>query len=264
MQLGVDRHRVPDVTPAAVDPVFRSRVPSLGGHCLGCVLERLGRVPGRDEPTPFHFARLRVISRHVAAYAILAAAVTDKDLVVHDVGRGGNGDIFCRVRIRVPIPDHRAGVRIERDQVRIQCADVDLALVDGDPAIDDVATGRSADASRSLRVEGPKSLPSARVDGMHDRPRSGHIHHSVHDNRSGFNTASRFQIISPREPEPGHTGIVDLMQTTKPGRSVIEAIAGPLRACCRIGNDHRIVNRGCALSARCDTRYEGDARQSAG
>src|SRR5262249_30693181 len=133
-------------------------------------LEGLRRVARHRVEAPDLAPALRVVGRHVAAYAELGAAVADDDVALHDARRAGDR-VGARGVRRLHRPDQRAGGGVERDQAAVERAAVDAALVDRDAAVHDVAAGVRADALRHLRIVRPDELAGARVDGVDEAPR---------------------------------------------------------------------------------------------
>src|SRR5262249_45984541 len=129
-------------------------------------------IAGHGVEAPDLLARVRVVGRHVSAYPELGAAVADDHLAVDDPRRAGDG-VRARLVDGDDRPDRRAGLLVERHEPAVEHADVDAALVEGDPAVHHVAAGLLRDQLVDLRVVLPELLARARVDGEHHAPRAG-------------------------------------------------------------------------------------------
>ena len=70
----------------------------------------------------------------------------------------------------VDFPDLLTRRRIDGDQPAVVCANKHLALVEGDAAIDDVATALVADLAIHLGIVRPDALAGTHVDCVHDAP----------------------------------------------------------------------------------------------
>src|SRR5689334_21925635 len=105
---------------------------------------------------------------------------------------------------------------VERDQPAVERADEDLALVQRDAAVDDVAARLLAVARRDLGVERPQLLAGARVDRVDHAPRRGDVHDAVDDQRRGLDAALGLEVVGPRQPELLDVLAVDPVELAEP------------------------------------------------
>ena len=133
-----------------------------------------GRAGHRVE-APFERAGLGVIGGDIAAHAALihvGAAVADDGKIAGHVDGTGAGIGLRVVDDRVGVPQLLAGLGVDRVQVAVDRGDEDLALPDGDTAIDEIAAGISGRARIGLRIEGPQFLACRGIDGVDEAPGS--------------------------------------------------------------------------------------------
>ena len=99
-------------------------------------------IAGHRVEAPGELAGLGVVGGDVAAHAVLAAAVADQHLALHDARRAGDAVGLGAVDRVCTSQTLRAGLRVERDEPAVERADVDRALPDRDAAVDHVAAQR--------------------------------------------------------------------------------------------------------------------------
>ena len=244
VQRGVEGHGVPGCPAAAEFPVLAARVPGLRGLGHRLILEGLARVARHREPAPFLLARFGVVGRDVAAHAILRATVADHHVALEDARRAGDGVGACVVDERIRPSSARPGRRVERDQPAIEGADEDLALVERDAAVDDIAAGPVAQLARHLRVVGPQALARARIDRMDDAPRGRDIHDAVDNERRGLDAAGGFEVVGPFQAESLDVVGGDLRERAEARLGVVEAVGGPVPRRRRVRADAAAVNLG--------------------
>jgi hypothetical protein len=210
------------------------------------VLLRLRRIAGHGVEAPRQLAGLGIVGRHVAAHAVLRAAVADDDLPVRDARRAG--DCVRLVLIdRRRLPCDLAARRIDRGQPSVEHTDVDTALVERGAAIDDVTAGDVVVLAMHFGVVLPQLLAGARVDRVGDAPRSGRIHHAVDDQRRRLEAAVRRGFELPRETELRDIAIVDLIERTESLFVIVAAVRQPILVA-RVGRPQGgIVHRGFLL-----------------
>ena len=119
----------------------------------------------RVEP-PRALAGLRVVGVDESADAVLTARDADDHLVVHDERRERRG-VALLVFLHRRVPGDRAGLHVERDQVRVERRHEQLVAEDAEPVIDEAAAG--GQSLRQLAPVAPDLLAGARVDA----PRPG-------------------------------------------------------------------------------------------
>src|SRR5207249_1799862 len=134
----------------------RGEVPRVAGRGL-VVPDDLSavRVEGKDRGQIEIVSAARASNVANPRPAVAGAAVADEDLAFDDARSAGD-----RVRPRLVdgdlLPQRLSGLRVERDQPSVECADKDLALVDRNAAIDDVAAGFGSCLSGNLRIISPQ------------------------------------------------------------------------------------------------------------
>ena len=96
----------------------------------------LGGIARNRKEAPDLFAGLRVIGRHITSYAELGAAVTDEDFALGSTRCTGDAVVPLGIDDGVDFPDLLTAACIDGYQTTIQCADVDLALIDRNASID--------------------------------------------------------------------------------------------------------------------------------
>src|SRR5262249_11110491 len=238
--LGVVRHRVPDRPAAALHPPLP--VPGLGGSGEGLRLERLRGIAGHRVEAPRERSALRVVGREVAAHAELGAAVADQHLALHHAR--GAGDGVGPVRIHGQrLPELPAGGGVERHQPAVERAEEELALVDRYAAVHHVAAGEPAVAPRHLRVERPKYVAGARVDGVYDAPRAGREQHAVDGERGRFDAALGAEVDAPLEAELLDVAVVDLVERAHALLVVGAAVGQPVADVAARRAQARVVDR---------------------
>ena len=186
VELGVVGHRVPDRAATAADPPFA--VPGLHGLLEFGVLEAVLRVAGHRVETPRELARVGVVCGEVAAHAVLAAAIADQHLALHDAWRAGDA-VGLGAIDGVHFPALGAGLRIQRHEPAVDRADVHRALPDGDSAVDRVAAQVAAPVTRHFRVELPQLAARLRIERPHHAPGARRVHRAVHDDRARLQAA---------------------------------------------------------------------------
>ena len=206
------------------------------------VLERLRGIAGHRVPAPRQLAGFGVEGAENAANAIFAAAAADEDLPLGDERRAGDCVGARAVGARVDAPEHFAGRRVEGDQARVGRPDIDLALVDRDAAIDDIATQLVPFVARRLGIERPDLFAGLGVDRVDDGPRRRDIHDPVDDDRGRLDAADRVQRIGPGKAQFPDIGGRDLIERAEPVGAIVEAVAQPFLACLGVLDDARVVD----------------------
>ena len=239
---------VPRRAAAAVLPPLA--LPALEGHLHRSILEALGRIARHDEPAPRLLARGRVVGREEAADPVLAAAVADHDLALHDARRAGDAVVAAHGR-SLHRPRHVAGVGVEGHQPAVEQAHIDAALIDRHAAIDRAAAVARATfgvaALHERRVPAPLERAGARVHGIHDTPGRGAVEHAVRHDWRRFDLALRAHFYRPHGLQARDVGGVDLREGTVMRLGVITPVRDPLAG--RRRHQHGVVN-GLGLLAR--------------
>ncbi len=212
IQIGIEGERVPGGAAAAHRPPLPG--PGRRRHLHGIGFETVVRVAGHGVDAPDHVTGLGVVCGHVAADAILGAAVADDDLAVDDARRARDR-VGRRALDRVDLPGLLAGIAVDGDQVAVECRDIDLVAPERDTAIGHVATGIGAPAARRLRVEGPEQLARRGIQRVDDAPRHGDVHDAVMHQRRRFHRAIRVDVEIPGETEIADIAVVDAGERTE-------------------------------------------------
>ena len=202
---------VPD-RPAAADLPPLAALPCVGGVFHFRVFERQGRIARHREEAPDLLARRGVVRGDVAPHAILGPAVADEHLTPRRPRCAGNGIGALPVHERVDFPHERAGSRVESDQASVEAAHVHAALVDRDPAVDDVAARPPRPLAGHLGIVGPDLLTRNGIDGVHTAPRAREEHDAVDDDRRRLEAAVGAQVAVPGQPQFPDVLTVDVRQ----------------------------------------------------
>src|SRR6266403_2396018 len=241
VQVWIEGDAVPDGTATAVDPPLAGRIPSFRGGCHRVVLERLAWIAGNDKPSPGLRAGLGIVCSDVAPHAILGAAISDHYLAVEHARRAGDGVRMAVVGDGVLFPDFVASDCVERDQPAIIGADENLAFVERDATVDDIAAAFVALLAIYSGIEAPDSLAGPRIDGVHHAPGCSHIHDAVDHDRRRFDAADRFEIVAPHQSEIFDVVGVDLVELAETGLGIVEAGGRPVLRGRRVGLDRGAV-----------------------
>ena len=154
--------------------------------------------------------------------------VDDQGAAAVEVPLGSVGDLG--------LPDHLAGPRVERHDVRVGGVEDDLVLVDRDVAVRPAAAPRG----RKLPPVLPQHVAGRRVERLHDVAGAGQVHHPfVHDGRGLLR--SGLHRPRPDHPQVPDVGAVDLVQ-----RAVTPAVLrpAPVQPALRRGiGQHRVGDR---------------------
>ena len=168
------------------------------------------RVGHRVEP-PGLITGCRVIGRYIAANPQFGAAVTDDDFVFEDPGRTGDG-IGQGLVNRDLAPHHLPGAGVQRLQTSIEHADIDLAVVYSDTAIDHITAALGRGLPGHTRVIDPELLATACVQRVDHRPGATDIHSSVDNDGGCLNPAGLFHFIDPPDAQVGQCVAVNFGQ----------------------------------------------------
>ena len=137
-------------------------------------------VLGDGVEAPNQLAVLGVIGLDETADAVLAAVGADEDFAV-DGGRRHRLAVALLGIADLLRPDLAAGLGVERDQLGVEGANVDLVLIDGDAAVVRAA------ADGGYRAELGLVMPNLRsglgVERVNVAERRGDVHDAVDDDR---------------------------------------------------------------------------------
>src|SRR6185503_19236515 len=150
VELRIVGARHPDAGAAALPRVAGPRVvAALAGPRNGVEAPRA--LPG-----------LRVVGVDEAADAVLAAGDADNHLVLDDERRDG-GRVPLREVFERRVPDDRAGLHVERQQVRVERRHEEAIAEDAESPVDEAAARGEAAGRRQLALVTPDFPPGARV-----------------------------------------------------------------------------------------------------
>ena len=225
--LGVVGYPVPYRTASAELPPFA--LPSGGGLAHRLRLETLGGIAGDGVELPDLAAGVRIVGGKEAARRTVAASRANDHFSLGDAR--GNGQCLLVLHIAdASFPDGLAGVCVERHQPAIVHGNINLVVIERQPAIHYAAAhfvaGRFA---VDFRIPAPFLLAGARVDGEHDTPVGDAKNSVVPFERRGFLVASAFaDFIGPDQAEALHIGRVDQRERTKTRLARCEAVGQPV------------------------------------
>ena len=152
-------------------------------------------------------------------------------------------------RLRVPLvgigdlrfPEQLAGLGIERHQLGVDGAHVELAFGDGDAAI--VVSAAYGDDRTQLVLVVPEFLAGRRVDGVDVIERGRQKHHAVVDDRRGLHRLQHRGLEHKRGLEPGDVLGVELLALVVPGLLVAAIRMQPVLAVLAGSIEHRLRDR---------------------
>ena len=121
------------------------------------------------------------------------------------------------------VPDHLAGLRVQREDVVVHAGVDDQLAVDRDVpvGVDQGADHVIAEIVRAIPPVLPDQVAGHRVDGLDDVARVGHEQHAVADQRGPL-LAARRERPRPDQPEIADVVAVDLVE-----RAVAPAVQRP-------------------------------------
>ena len=185
----------------------------------------------------------------------LAAAQTGHDRAVGD-HRPARETVALLVRRHVGVPAHRAGARVEADDVRVDGVEDDQVLVDGEAA----HLRGGPQPLVHLAAVLPEEVAGRRVERLHDVAGVRDVQHAVAHDRGRLRDA-RLEPPGPDEPERADVVAVDLVE-----RAVAPSVQGapPVEPVGRVRILQDLVgDRGeVPLLRRC--RMGGDGRRRRG
>ncbi len=168
--------------------------------------------------------RLRVIGRDEAAYAQVAASRSDVHLVPHHQWRHGDGILRGCVGHR-RIPQQRAVLRVDSQQMCVHGAQEQCVAEDGKTAVDPAAARARG---RGLVRVGPEDAPGDRIQ-RHDVIRCLHrVEHTVHHQRCRFELFERMRLPHPLQFQVAYIARIDLIQRAVTLVAVVARIAQPV------------------------------------
>ena len=241
MEVGVIDDGVPRRAATADFPPLAA-FPRRRRHFHLGMLERQRRIARHCIEAPDLRAGLGIVSGDIPAHAELRATVADEYLPGRRARRAGDRIKTIAVDDRVDFPHLDAGCGVERDQSTVEAADVNAALVDRYPAIDDVATCAASPFTGNFGVVGPHFLPRDGIDRIHPAPCAREEHDAVHDDGRRFLGPIGPHVAVPSKPQVGNGFPVDLLERRKPLLFVGAAVREPVARFAICVVDARVVD----------------------
>ena len=195
-----------------------------------------GRVLGRPDAdgvlgdrveSPEQLAVLGVVGLDEAADAVFAAVGADQDLAV-DSGRGHRFAIALLRIADLLLPDDRTGLGVERDQLRVERADIDPVVVDRDAAV--VRAAAEGRDRTELGLEVPDFGAGLGVERVDVAVRGGDVHHAVDDDRRRLERFLDLRLEDPGRMQAADVAAVDLGVRVEAGLLVIAVGMKEVRA----------------------------------
>ena len=242
--------RIPNRAAAAQLPPFAR--PGFGGFVhrgFHRRRNRFFRIAGHGMKAPRQLAGCRVIRRNVTAHSVFAAAVSDDDFAFDDARRAGNGVLLGLVNGH-DFPRGFARCGVQRCQSSIQRADINFPFVNGYAAINCVAAGACAVTVRDLRIPLPKLFARPSVQRENDAPTAGRVHHAIHNDRRGFQSAICVCVERPGQTQVFDGCIVDLLDRAEARFGIIAPVRHPIARTCADILQRNVVNLVCGIADR--------------
>ncbi len=159
---------------------------------------------------PLDSARLGVVRSELAAHARVASGPPHEDLAVSDERRMRVPSLVVEVT-RPRLPHLHAGAGVERDQVRVGRAPVDVVSVQRDTAML-VVRLRSPDVVGVLPLVHPAHVSGRRVERGDPPEPLGDVHDTVRHDRGRHPACGRLDRVRPYEPQLVDVVPVDLVE----------------------------------------------------
>ena len=176
------------------------------------------RVLGDGVEGPEQLAVLGVVGLDEAADAVFAAVGADQDFAV-DGGRRHRLAVALLGIGELLLPDDSAGLGVERDQLGVERADIDLVVIDGDAAI--VGAAAEGRDRAELGLEVPDLLAGLGVERVDVAERRGDIHHAVDDDRRRLERLLDLGGEDPGRMQMRDIAAVDLVVRIEAGLLVV-------------------------------------------
>src|SRR6185436_11560327 len=173
---------------------------------------------GNGEGPPQFLARVGIKGNDVAAHAEFATGTADDHLAVDDQGHQGQ-ILPLLVVLNLGIPDHFAGLGLERDHMIVRRGEVHLVLPQPHAAVGRV---QLKEVFRKLALVSPVLVAGFGVERNHLPLRRCDEHHAIVDDRRGLMSLDHTGRERPHRHEAFHVRGVDLVE-----RAVSLAIIGP-------------------------------------
>ena len=237
-QRALDAVRVPvrvRVARAPIDGVARdvvgSRKPRRRTAASGAARDFprvvAGLALGRDRVVlPYELAGVGVVRRDEAARRILAAAFAREDEVL-DGKRRARDAVRERIVGDRRVPENLTGLRIERDEVRVERSEDHLAAGERDAAVVDVAARAGVRRDRQRVRVAPDRLAGLRVECEDGRLSGRDVLHAVVDDRRAFHRGWAAERLLPRERQARRIRRADLRERAKTLSAEIATVRQP-------------------------------------
>ena len=222
-ELGVDGRRLPHGSAAVLPDVAVLR-PSLVADLAGT---------GHGVEGPFELAGLRVERLDAAARAEIAAREARDDFAVVVERRAGDAEADLRI-LGLDRPDDSARALIERDELRVELADEDLAVAEPKPARRPAAAG-TRDVRIDVRLVFPEHVAGVDVDRERIVVAGDDVHDAFVDDRLRLIRAARphagaAERCAPHAAQVRDVVAVDLGQRRVALIGEVAAVREPTRA----------------------------------
>ena len=166
------------------------------------------------------FPVFRIVGGEVAAHSKLSARIADEDHALDDAGSARNGVGFGLID-GDDIPHRIAGFRVQRDEPAVERAEVYLALVEGDSAIDGVAADGANIGAGYFGIEGPQDFAGPCIERIRDAPLAGGVDHTVGDEGRRFEAMCGTELSAPEQAELADVLFVDQFRGLKRCSSLV-------------------------------------------
>ena len=173
---------------------------------------------GNGESPPQFLARVGIIGNDITAHAKLAAGTADDHLAVDDQRHQGQ-ILPLLVVLNLGIPDHFAGLGIERYQMVVRRGEVQLILPKSHAAAGRV---QLKEVFGKLAFVSPVLVTGLGVERNHLPHRRCNEHHAIVDDRWGLVSLDHTGRERPHRRQVFHVRSIDLVE-----RAVSLAVIGP-------------------------------------
>ena len=226
IQCRVMADRVPRIAAAAEAQI--GALPCLRRLLQRSVGLRLRQVARHRVEAPHQSAAVEVITADITSRFELGAAVSDDNDAAGHLRRAGHRVGQATILDGIDAPQHAAVARIQRMQMAIEAADIDLALPDRDAAIDQVAARIACVAQIHPRLEAPTQRTGRRIQRVDATGHARGKEHTINDDRRGLHAPVGAGLEAPCEAQAANVLLVDPVQRGEVGLAAIPASREPL------------------------------------
>src|SRR5580704_17660912 len=149
---------------------------------------------GNGVEAPFAFPGGGVVRVNEAANAVFAAGYAHDDEIFNGERRERDAVAFAIVK-RGGIPNYIAGLGVESDNMRVECAEENFVTENGEAAIDATAAGTNVGRKSALVL--PDRPARSGVESEGAIVLAGGVENSVDNERRGFKLAACHRLVSP-------------------------------------------------------------------